>query len=171
MVPPLPSPPPAAAFALGTAPHPSVSSTPLLASPTLLVRWLHVLAATVAVGGSVLTWALLRAGRLDLDVALFAARGYEWLFWAAVGTLVATGVGNVGAFAPTLPGGRWRTVLDLKLGLIAVVLVGSALRATLLARLRTRPHPTAGRLLRVSYGATAAGLVVLLSLAAVLAHG
>ena len=171
MVPPFPSPPPAAAVALGPSPDPSVSSMPLLASPTLLVRWLHLLAATVAVGGSVLTWALLRAGRPDLDGALFVARGYEWLFWAAVGTLVATGIGNVGAFAPTLPGGRWRTTLDLKLGLVVVVLVGSALRAILLARLRNRPAPTAGRLLQVSYGLTAAGLVVLLSLAAVLAHG
>lgn len=178
MVPPLPSLPPAAAFALGPTSHPSVSSTPLfasqtllLASQTLLVRWLHLLAATVAVGGSVLTWALLRAGRFDLDDALSVARGYEWLFWAAVGTLVATGVGNLGAFGGTLPGGRWRTTLDLKLGVVVVVLVGSALRATLLARLRTRSHPTAGRLLRASYGLTAAGLVVLLSLAAVLAHG
>lgn len=47
-------------------------------TPTLPVRWLHLLAATVAVGGSVLTRALLRAGRFGPDDARFVARGYEW---------------------------------------------------------------------------------------------
>jgi hypothetical protein len=99
------------------------------------------------------------------------ARGYEWLFWAAVGTLVVTGVGNLGAVAPTLPGGRWRTTLDAKLGLLCVVLVGSALRAVVLTRLRHRPTETTRRLLRAAYGWTAIGLVAVLTLAEVLAHG
>ena len=160
-------------------PSPLPSAVPLLASTSLAVRWLHVLAATVAVGGSVLTWALLRVDRVDDDSdpaidgasALSVARGYEWLFWAAVGTLVMTGVGNLGAFAPTLPGGRWRTTLDAKLALLVVVLVGSAVRVRLLSRVRREPSAAATAVLRRAYGATAVGLVVLLTLAEVLAHG
>jgi uncharacterized membrane protein len=157
-------------------------TTPLLASTSLAVRWLHVLAATVAVGGSVLTWALLRVESDDdgdgdsgpaigSESALAVARGYEWLFWAAVGTLAMTGVGNLGAFAPTLPGGRWRTTLDAKLALLVVVLVGSAVRIRLLSRVRREPSAVTTRVLRRVYGATAVGLVVLLTLAEVLAHG
>ncbi|WP_380681161.1 hypothetical protein [Salinigranum sp. GCM10025319] len=171
---------------------PTASTVPLLASTSLAVRWLHVLAATVAVGGSVLTWVHLRVeasdhdderidgdgngdgdGGLALDggSALSVARGYEWLFWAAVGTLVMTGVGNLGAFAPTLPGGRWRTTLDAKLALLVVVLLGSAVRVLLLRRVRREPSVAATRVLRRVYGVTAVGLVALLTLAEVLAHG
>ncbi|AUV83514.1 hypothetical protein C2R22_19255 [Salinigranum rubrum] len=147
-----------------------------LAVTTLGVRWLHVLAATVAVGGSVLTWVRLRlestGGNVPIDEsALVLARGYEWLFWAAVGALVMTGVGNLGAFAPTLPGGRWRTTLDVKLGLLTLVLVGSAVRTRLLARVAGSSAEVPTGLLRRAYGATALGLVALLTLAVVLAHG
>ncbi|WP_204959885.1 hypothetical protein [Salinigranum salinum] len=160
---------------------PDPTGVALTASPltltSLAVRWLHVLAATVAVGGSVLTWVLLRIdlgspGPPDAPPAVVTvARTYEWLFWAAVGTLVMTGVGNLGAFAPTLPGGRWRTTLDVKLGLFVVVLVASVVRLRLLARLPPSPDPATKWTLRRAYGATAVGLVALLTLAAVLAHG
>jgi uncharacterized membrane protein len=144
-----------------------------LAVTTLGVRWLHVLAATVAVGGGVLTWLRLRVGPSDGDGddVVRLARAYEWLFWAAVGTLVMTGVGNLGAFAPTLPGGTWRTTLDAKLALVVVVLVGSAVRTRLLVRADRATGEVPIRLLRRAYGATALGLVALLTLAEVLAHG
>jgi uncharacterized membrane protein len=135
---------------------------------TLAVRWLHLLAATVVVGGSLTTWLVLSADRVGV---VAVARRYEWLFWAAVGTLVMTGVGNLGAFAPTLPGGQWRTTLDAKLGVFVLVLWGSALRTTFLSRLEPEPTATARRRLRRAYAATAAGFLVLLTLAAVLAHG
>jgi uncharacterized membrane protein len=144
-----------------------------LAVTTLGVRWLHVLAATVAVGGGVLTWLRLRVGPSDGDGddAVRLARAYEWLFWAAVGTLVMTGVGNLGALAPTLPGGTWRTTLDAKLALVVVVLVGSAVRTRLLVRADRATGEAPIRLLRRAYGATALGLVALLTLAEVLTHG
>jgi hypothetical protein len=82
-----------------------------------------------------------------------------------------TGVGNLGAFAPTLPGGRWRTTLDVKLGVLTLVLVGSAVRTRLLARVSRSSAGASTRLLRRAYGATALGLVALLTLAEVLAHG
>jgi uncharacterized membrane protein len=140
-----------------------------LAVTALGVRWLHLLAATVAVGGSVLTWLRFRLAtgdERDGRDAVRLARTYEWLFWGAVGTLVMTGVGNLGAFAPTLPGGGWRATLDLKLAVLTLVLVGSAVRVRLLARRGSRT-----RLLRRAYAATAVGLLVLLTLAEVLAHG
>lgn len=146
---------------------PPASVSHPLAVTTLGVRWLHVLAAAVAVGGSVLTWLRFRFEPADGD-ALLLARGYEWLFWGATGALVMTGVGNLGAFAPTLPGGGWRTTLDVKLGLLAVVLAGSAVRTRLVVDYHAQVSP---RLLRWAYGATAVGLVTLLTLAAVLAHG
>jgi subtilisin family serine protease len=166
--------PEAAAFVSGQIrpPDPILASTEVpLALTGLTVRWLHVLAATIAVGGSVLTWAVCRTAENDPDIGgvVSVARGYEWLFWAAVGALVMTGVGNLGAFAPTLPGGRWRATLDLKLGLLVVVLVGSALRTSLLVRLPRRSD--SARILRAAYGATAVGLVAVLTLAEVLAHG
>ena len=149
-----------------------------LAATGLVVRWLHVLAAAIVVGGSVLTWLVLSADHDTDRVGVVAvARRYEWLFWAAVGTLVFTGVGNLGALAPTLPGGRWRSTLDLKLGVLAALLVGSALRVCLRSRLRRErrqrdsTHPDTTRHLRLAYGVTAAGLVAVLTLAEVLAHG
>ncbi|WP_372912252.1 hypothetical protein [Salinigranum sp.] len=144
-----------------------------LAVTTLGVRWLHVLAATVAVGGGVMTWLRLRVEPSDDDGddVVCLARAYEWLFWAAVGTLVMTGVGNLGSFAPTLPGGTWRTTLDLKLALVVVVLVGSVVRTRLLVRADRSTGEVPVRLLRRAYGVTALGLVALLTLAEVLAHG
>lgn len=146
----------------------------LLAVTALGVRWLHVLAATVAVGGSVLTWLRLRLEPTDggeADDALLVARVYEWLFWTAIGTLVMTGVGNLGAFAPTLPSGEWRTTLGVKLGVFTLVLLGSFVRVRLLVRIDASSAGASNRLLRRSYGATAVGLVALLTLAEVLAHG
>ena len=143
-----------------------------LALSTLAVRWLHLLAATVVVGGSLTTWLVLSADHDTDRVGVVAvARRYEWLFWAAVGTLVMTGVGNLGAFAPTLPGGRWGATLDAKLGVFVLVLGGSALRTTFLSRLEAEPTAGVRRRLRRAYAATAAGFLVLLALAAVLAHG
>jgi putative copper export protein len=143
-----------------------------LALSTLAVRWLHLLAATVVVGGSLTTWVVLFADRdTDRVEVVTVARSYEWLFWAAVGTLVMTGVGNLGAFAPTLPGGPWRATFDAKLGAFVFVLGGSALRTTFLSRVESEPAATTRRRLRRAYGATAAGFLVLLALAGVLAHG
>lgn len=144
-----------------------------LAVTTLGVRWLHVLAATVAVGGSVLTWLRFRLDpdAENIDDALLVARGYEWLFWAAIGTLVMTGVGNLGAFAPTLPGGAWRTTLDVKLGVLTLFAVGSAVRVQLLIRVDAASTRPPNRLLQRAYGVTAVSLVALLTLAEVLAHG
>ena len=142
-----------------------------LALAGLFVRTVHVLAMAVATGGAVLVWWSLRR-----DDPLAVAVGYEWLFWAALGTLVATGVGNLGALAPALPGGPWGRTLDLKLGVVVLVLVGSLLRTLSVVRLRADPadgrlDDGSRRFLRRSYAATTLGLLLVVALAEVLAHG
>jgi uncharacterized membrane protein len=153
---------------------PAMPLAPSLVPGFPLVRWLHVLGAAVAVGGAVATWALLvHLDRTELDgggaVALSAAAVYEWLFWGALGLLVMTGVGNLGAFAPSLPRGRWGITLDRKLLVVVLVLVGSVVRTFALDRCRRGEVDP--RLLRRGYAGTALALVVVVGLAEVLAHG
>lgn len=141
----------------------------------LLVRSLHVLAVTVLLGGAVFAWLALR--RFDRPREGSAARdvavAYEWLFWGAVGVLVMTGVGNLGAFAPNLPDGgtAWGRTLSLKLAVVIAFLLGSVVRTlgvSAWSRGEARAVPDG---IRTSYAATTAALVVLLALAEVLAHG
>lgn len=155
-----------------------VVPTPLAAGTDLhlLVRSLHVLAVTVLLGGAVFAWIVLH--RFDRPRQASAARevatAYEWLFWGAVGVLVMTGVGNLGALAPTLPDGAtaWGRTLALKLALALAFVLGSVVRT--LAVAGWSRHPSARSVpegIRTSYAATTATLVVLLALAEVLAHG
>jgi hypothetical protein len=95
---------------------------------------------------------------------------YEWLFWGAAGVLVATGVGNLGAFAPAIPGGPWARLLAGKLGLVAIALVASLVRTLLVTRARAGTPVDAGALRR-AYGLTAIAFGVVAALAVVLAHG
>ena len=95
------------------------------------VRSLHLAAMAVVVGGSALClWSLARRAP-GLEALL---RGYEWLFWGAVGASVASGVGNVGSMAAALPGpdSRWGAALLAKL-LLALVALPVGLLRTLLA--------------------------------------
>lgn len=142
----------------------------VLSHPTaLLVRLLHVTGVAVVVGGAVLTWAASRrvvsTGRVDAARAsLVVAETYEWLFWGALGVIVATGVGNLGS-------------LGLKLGLLAAFLVGSVGR-TLFVSFATR-HSDAdpvtvtatARRLCTAYAVTSVALLALVGLGEVLAHG
>ncbi|MFB6160414.1 MAG: hypothetical protein ABEJ61_04455 [Haloferacaceae archaeon] len=139
---------------------------PLVALAHLTVRVVHVLAMAAVVGGACVAAALLWR-----DVApLATAVTYEWLFWAGAGLLVATGVGNLGALAPAVPGGRWGAVLAGKLVAVGALLVGSLLRTLVVCRVRAGA-PLPARRLRRGYGATAAVLVGVVVLAEVLAHG
>jgi uncharacterized membrane protein len=147
---------------------------------TLIVRWLHLVGVSLALGGAALAWAASRravvAGDADsLRRSLDVAESYEWLFWTALGAVVAAGVGNLGAFGDSIPGVEtaWGTTLAWKLALVSAFLVGSAARGVYvsLAAAATRPSRTVARRLRASYAVTAVVLLVLVGFGEVLAHG
>jgi hypothetical protein len=134
----------------------------------LVVRWLHLLAMAVALGGTALAWGVSRVG--PQSAALAVAGVYESAFWGAVGVLVMTGVGNLGALAPAIPRGTWGAVLLAKLALVLVVLLGSAVRTA--SVWATRGTPDAGTApLERGYALTTVALVAVVALAEVLAHG
>jgi uncharacterized membrane protein len=131
----------------------------------LLVRTVHVLGMVALLGGSAVTWYALRSGTpLSLPVR------YEWLFWGAMGAMLVTGVGNLGALGAPGPGTRWGAILTAKLAFVTAFVVGSALRTLVVVRLRER-GATATDALRRLYGATTLALLVVVVLAEVLAHG
>lgn len=132
----------------------------------LLVRTVHVLGMVALLGGSAFAWYALR----DDPGSSFPVR-YEWLFWGAVGTMLATGVGNLGALGAPGPATRWGRLLTVKLVLVTAFVVGSALRTLVVDRLRGREDATAARSLRRLYGATTLVLLAVVVLAEVLAHG
>lgn len=96
------------------------------------------------------------------------AVGYEALFWTGVGAMVVTGVGNLGALAPAIPGPgtAWGATLAGKLLAVLGLLIGSALRSLVVERSSGAP-----RALSPWYAATTAYLTGLLLFAEVLAHG
>ncbi|WP_224448563.1 CopD family protein [Haloprofundus salilacus] len=153
----------------------------VLSHPTaLLVRLLHVTGVGVAVGGAVLTWAAshraVSTGRADaVDGALVVAETYEWLFWGALGAVVASGVGNLGSLGLGVSGPEtaWGTTLALKLTVLAAFLAGSAARTLSVSFAAARSNAdaaTAGRL-RATYAVTTVVLLALVGFGEVLAHG
>ena len=73
-----------------------------------LIRLLHVGTASFLIGGAILILILYfrsrsQPGTEDWRWLLDAMSAYEWGFWAAIGLIVATGIGNIGAFGDGLP--------------------------------------------------------------------
>lgn len=147
---------------------------PALGHPSsLLIRWVHVLAMAVLLGGAALLWGALREGyRENHEPALHAATTYEWLFWAGAGLLVVTGIGNLGALAPAIPavGTVWGRTFTVKLLAVVVLLVGSLPRTMAVALAAGASSPSTDRL-RAAYATTALYLLFVVALAEVLAHG
>lgn len=105
----------------------------------LTVSWptvrlfLHVLAATVWVGGQLTLAALVPAvRRIAADVPKVAARRFNQVAWPAFAVLVATGVWNILA-EPGRITGRYQVTLMVKLAVVAV----SGVTAFLHARARS----------------------------------
>jgi putative copper export protein len=95
--------------------------------------FLHVLAATVWVGGQLVLAALVPALRAaGADVPGVAARAFDRVAWPAFGVLIATGIWNIAAVGDR--GAEYRTTLTVKL----VVVVASGVTAALHARATTR---------------------------------
>src|SRR3979411_3458407 len=77
---------------------------PALHALSLFVRWAHVAGMAAILGGALLVWVLgTRRARANAGVVVGVADRYEWIFWAAIGLQVMTGVGNLGAFGDALP--------------------------------------------------------------------
>lgn len=133
----------------------------------IAVRWLHVAAMALALGGTLLVaWLSFRE---PAERVVTVAARYEQVFWLAAGTLVMTGVGNLGAFGTglPLPGTGWGSTFTTKLILVAVI-VALSLPRTLVVALPGTPGIQA---LRTIYTGTAVGLVGAAGLAVMLAHG
>jgi putative copper export protein len=95
--------------------------------------FLHVLAATVWVGGQITLAALVPALRgVGSDATRIAARAFNRVAWPMFGVLVVTGVWNVAAEGDR--GDDYRTTLVVKL----VLVVASGLTAFLHTRARSR---------------------------------
>lgn len=141
------------------------------------VRWVHVAAMATAFGGAVTVLAL--AARPDDDgakAAVSVAVRYEWMFWAAIGVLAMTGIGNLAAFGADLsaPSTAWGATLVLKLASVLALAILSLPRTLAVARLsRSVGAMTAGVAVRLRnlYGATTGAFAVILGLAIWLAHG
>ena len=145
----------------------------------LLVRWVHVLGMAALFGGAVLVWGVLRLDEASEDppAGLRVAATYEWLFWAGLGLLVLTGVGNLGSMAPAIPGPetRWGAAFATKLLGVFGLLIGSLIRTLGVVGVRSRRasrlSPRVFLRLRAGYAATAVLLLSIVALAEVLAHG
>ncbi len=138
----------------------------------LLVRWAHVVAASVLVGGPLIVAVLLHARRGEPPEAAvrdLARRAERWL-WGAAGVVVATGIGNLGAFGGNLPGPTtdWGRTLTFKLVVVAVLLVVAGVRTFAVARVG---HTAQAARLVPWYVASSALGVAAMGLAEVLAHG
>lgn len=139
----------------------------------LAIRVVHVLGMALLVGGAAFAWGYYRRlpDHPQSDNQQAVAAGYEWLFWGAMGVMVMTGVGNLGALAPGLPGPEtaWGTTFTVKVIAVLGLLVGSVVRTLAVT------HPADAGLnpqwCQRAYGVTALALVGILILAEVLAHG
>jgi len=95
--------------------------------------FLHVLAATVWVGGQLVLAALVPAlRRAAPEVPRIAARAFNRVAWPAFGVLIATGLWNIAAVGDR--GSAYRATLAVKL----VVVAASGVTAFLHARATSR---------------------------------
>lgn len=140
------------------------------------VRMVHVLAATVLVGGAaqVAALALPRpATRQRADQLIAATVRYEWAFWPALAILVATGIGNLGAFGEALPGPEtsWGRGLIVKLWLVLLLTLLSAPRLFIAVGLSHGRSTASSTLVGAVHGTTSllGALAVLFAIG--IAHG
>jgi putative copper export protein len=91
--------------------------------------FLHVLAATIWVGGQITLAALVPLlRRLGAEIPGAAARRFNLIAWPAFGVLVLTGIWNIVAVRSQITGG-YETTLVVKLIVVAISGVTAALHA------------------------------------------
>jgi len=120
--------------------------------------FLHVLAATVWVGGQITLGALVPVLRsAGADVPKQAARAFGRIAWTAFAVLIATGIWNVAAAGGTDADG-YQVTLGLKLGVVAL----SGLAAYAHQRAKSRVILAAGGALAALFAILAVFLGVVL---------
>jgi hypothetical protein len=146
---------------------------PALHALSLIVRWAHVAGMAAILGGALLVWWLgVRQKGANAGLVVAVAERYEWIFWAAIGLQVMTGVGNLGAFGEALPpsASGWGTRLIVKL-VAVLALAGLSLPRTLAVVAMSGEKTPRPGLLSAFYGGTTALVVGIAGLAVWLAHG
>jgi hypothetical protein len=124
-------------------------------------------------GGALLVWWLgVRRNATNAGIVVDVAERYEWIFWAAIGVQVMTGVGNLGAFGDALPASAsaWGTKLIVKLVAVLALAILSVPRTMAVVAMAGDRSPRPG-LLSALYGGTTAMVVAIAGLAVWLAHG
>lgn len=131
---------------------------------SLLLRWIHVLAAVTWIGGMLfIALVLVPVTRRLQDPALRARLVHETgmrfrtVGWIALAVLVATGLGNLWLFPTFL----WSPRLHAKLGLVLVALVLAVIHDFVLGPRAGRPGADPALRVRASWVARVNVLVVL----------
>jgi hypothetical protein len=136
----------------------------------LLIRMVHVVTAAVVVGVPVTLAVVLRVSPLS-EVIARVGGPIERLQWAALGVMVASGVGNLAVFGEGLPpfDSRWGRTLSVKLAMVLGLLMVSAIRTFVVA---THSMPrTAPQRISDWYAITGVAAVMVVVGAELLAHG
>lgn len=151
-----------------------------LISFSYLVRWLHVGSMAGLFGGAMLILAIsLQSpdhGGVRHGMLLAVAQTYEWLFWLAVGLLVMTGVGNLGAFGEAVPDREtaWGGKLVVKLaavGAFALFSLARTLLVIILGAATDRGASAQRKVLQWAYAGTVLLAAAIVGVAVSLAHG
>jgi putative copper export protein len=126
---------------------PNTTSAVLPITAASIRLFLHVLAATVWVGGQLTLAGLVPGLRaISTDAPRIAARSFNRIAWPAFGVLVATGIWNIAEVKPTWDSDYGHTLI-LKLAVVAL----SGLTALAHAHSRSRiPLAVFGALTAVS---------------------
>ena len=92
--------------------------------------WLHILAAVIWIGGmlflSLVAVPVLRridAPLLRRDLFRAMAQRFRRLVWICIAVLIPTGIGNVLSYGNRAAGSPYMTVLHIKLGLVAFLIL------------------------------------------------
>jgi putative copper export protein len=96
--------------------------------PTVIRLTLHVLAATVWVGGQIVLVALMPTlHRAAPEAVAPVARAYAWVAWPAFAVLIGTGIWSLGVVGAQMSVETYRTTMMVKLLLVVLSGLGAAL--------------------------------------------
>jgi len=142
------------------------------------MRYVHVASITLLAGGALLLMTCaVRSSAPEMRTFAAVAAAYEWIFWAAAGITVASGVSNLGLKGEGLLGAKtgWGTALSIKLALVLTLFVLSLVRSELVMLFTQLPQfsdpARITRPLAILYGLTTAAIFGAAWIGLGLAHG